>query len=1410
MTQHDADVLGEENPSSEIINSEEFHALLDSTMSRSVTQAIQSAMGLMSANIAQSISSALMNTNAPVTQNVSQPTGKRTLTTGPGRKASCKTHHTQPITSKKLKMGMATPATEAVVTPRKRAQYRAKSVRNWKAAKAALDYSSSESFAEEVSDESDEPDNDIPSEEDIPDNSAEVGLVTLPVPTDTATLLDPQGEPLFDPDNLQHPRSAEWFPADHIAKYIAARVRKPLDKITRNKLRAECPRPTVPDLACDTPEVDPKIAQFLGKSGWKAKKGLDFSLRVCQDKVLDIMGPCAKIFELVETGLSNDTPVDLPTIKGWIQRVICLIGNANTAIATERRKAILLKIEPKLVNMAVTEPGPQAKGLLFGDNFVKELGSFVHTFTALDKAQSNMKRVFQNKVFGGAGRFRGRLPGRGSRGPFRGSRGPTSTRSSFVEHRPASTAFFPQRSRPWQNRGARGSYQSRRPYGKPLTNTIFFPCKSRWQIMPISTPMVRHYLGPLGATDSVRVSHRLCDPSGSVDSTPFDPFFATRSRIGLTRGFKPPLKRCHHCGTSRFRRVPQQPVSGPQKGRWYSPSYQSAPTKCLRRLPTLQNGRHSLFTRPTPPRRLDGEAGPSGRLPDGTYSCCPSTLPQVSVESPNMAIHLSPIRTLISPMVFHEVVETRDEFSTQERRTTDYLFGRLIAYVARQVDTSTAPILDGGHPSSTRIPDQLGKVMSVPISVDGIPGIRHQFNPRVFTPTKVQSEIHSKRDQESFMSTSDHYSTVGSSHRLIGGLHPGNIPRSSSLQGPSTTEDTVPTDWSDIRSFDSYRLQRKGRTIMVVDSHRCLERQGHFRYGTRSYRGVRCQLTRLGRAMRSYLHRWSLVSRRESPSHQLFGTPRRRICDSKFRRKLPQLFHPATTGQHLSGSVHKPPGWHEISESIPSGDRVLEILPGTQHLGEGRTYPGIVQYGCGLELTSPRRFQRLEITSTHFSPTRKPVESFGHRSFCISPQYPAAEVLQLETRPRSVGVGCLSPDMAVIQTLRFPSILSDFSHVNSPASQRRISGPGDSLVGLPTVVPHSAGTIVRHAATSPILVEPHHQLARLSSPIIGHRSASVSSLVGIRGPWFIPGVPCSTLALLEGAWAPGTRQSYRRAWDMWASWCMEHHSDPVSAPVSHILRFLTLLYENGRAYRTINVYRSAISAGHSGFGGFSAGKQLLVCRLLKGIRLARPPVPRYSSLWDVNVILLLFEHWPDNSDLTFQQLSSKLVMLFCLISCKRVSYVRALDVSSRSFTPEGVLFNISRRTKTLITSVFYPSFPHHPKLCPVLCLKEYELRTSVLRDPERPELFLALRKPHRPVATTSLARWVKWVLHSAGVDTSIFGPHSTRGAMASKAFALGCRLEDLLKAADWSRESTFREFYFRAPSHFSDSVIAQL
>ncbi|XP_044141804.1 uncharacterized protein LOC122931813 [Bufo gargarizans] len=110
-------------------------------------------------------------------------------------------------------------------------------------------------------------------------------------------------------------------------------------------------------------------------------------------------------------------------------------------------------------------------------------------------------------------------------------------------------------------------------------------------------------------------------------------------------------------------------------------------------------------------------------------------------------------------------------------------------------------------------------------------------------------------------------------------------------------------------------------------------------------------------------------------------------------------------------------------------------------------------------------------------------------------------------------------------------------------------------------------------------------------------------------------------------------------------------------------------------------------------------------------------------------------HNLQNSDLSLRQLSAKLVTLFCLISCKRVSDVRALDYDARSYTPEGVSFDISRRTKSHIRSVAYPAFPASPSLCPVECLKEYEARTSLHRSREFSHLFLSTIRPFAPVET---------------------------------------------------------------------------
>ena len=107
-------------------------------------------------------------------------------------------------------------------------------------------------------------------------------------------------------------------------------------------------------------------------------------------------------------------------------------------------------------------------------------------------------------------------------------------------------------------------------------------------------------------------------------------------------------------------------------------------------------------------------------------------------------------------------------------------------------------------------------------------------------------------------------------------------------------------------------------------------------------------------------------------------------------------------------------------------------------------------------------------------------------------------------------------------------------------------------------------------------------------------------------------------------------------------------------------------------------------------------------------------------------------------------------------------------------------------------------FKDDADLCPVESLKSYEQRTQRFRScDENNQLFLSFIQPHRPVTSSTLARWIKSLLQLAGVDTTIFSAHSLRGAPTTEALNQGVSVQDILGMADWSQESTFTGFYYR-------------
>ena len=114
-------------------------------------------------------------------------------------------------------------------------------------------------------------------------------------------------------------------------------------------------------------------------------------------------------------------------------------------------------------------------------------------------------------------------------------------------------------------------------------------------------------------------------------------------------------------------------------------------------------------------------------------------------------------------------------------------------------------------------------------------------------------------------------------------------------------------------------------------------------------------------------------------------------------------------------------------------------------------------------------------------------------------------------------------------------------------------------------------------------------------------------MAGVRAEPENSGLSKTVENLITSSRSSGTRYNYNSSWKKFCGWCDRRKINPFQCPVKIILEFLADLFEQGLKYRTINNYRSAISAKHEMVEGKPVGEYRDVCRLMKGINNERPP-----------------------------------------------------------------------------------------------------------------------------------------------------------------------------------------------------------
>ena len=186
------------------------------------------------------------------------------------------------------------------------------------------------------------------------------------------------------------------------------------------------------------------------------------------------------------------------------------------------------------------------------------------------------------------------------------------------------------------------------------------------------------------------------------------------------------------------------------------------------------------------------------------------------------------------------------------------------------------------------------------------------------------------------------------------------------------------------------------------------------------------------------------------------------------------------------------------------------------------------------------------------------------------------------------------------------------------------------------------------------------------------RGSDSDCMAHLRESFASRGLSSETTGLLLSSWRQKTKCSYNYAFSKWADWCKQRDRDPTSGHLEDVINFLAELFGQGYQYRSLNSYRSAISAVHAKIDGHTIGQHPLVVRMLKGVFNERPPMARYLAVWDVGVVLHHLKHLGNNESLSLRLLTLKTVMLLALTRPTRSVDLSNLDIRFRSFTRDGV------------------------------------------------------------------------------------------------------------------------------------------
>ena len=860
---------------------------------------------------------------------------------------------------------------------------------------------------------------------------------------------------------------------------------------------------------------------------------------------------------------------------------------------------------------------------------------------------------------------------------------------------------------------------------------------------------------------------------------------------------------------------------GHRQGQGLHRSSQGEPTH---RLQALQDGGPSHCFSAGQERRLWGDSRHEGLLHALAPKEARPPSHEVHVGGSQVSMLGNAIRSGSCSSTGNKAVPAGSSQTSIHGSSSNRVYRRLLTSVSFLQRGSATGSAYGRSDSPARLRHPSRQVSVGAKPVQGLLGHSGQHKADAVQGTKRKAQVHSQGDlcppAPKRVRWADNQAT---------GLYAGEAqcsPGRSGLSSASPVASPPPSQAVTGRLFlggqgSPRRLFDRGVAV-VAAANAPVERPNHYPQALSDGADDRCQSPGLGWLVEEVRSEGSLSRRSKRLLAGKGGKHEQQWQGTQGCPSLSQSCHQSLSRPHRSSrdrqqghhGLYQPHGG-QVKVSALHGKGALAPLPPTLNpaTGSPQTWQGESQGRQALQVDS--RPHRCATSSFSFSEGRTALGSSHCGSVCQQAQSSSAQVCLLETRSRGNSSGCIH-----VPAQRRKSLLLSSSRLHSQTSP----GSGASAGHCDSHRSRLAGSMApRPSALTAGSSSPSQGAARASSPgsslEIPPLESSLLQDLGIAfqaGP-FPQGYADSALKTQK-------LHTYSTHWKAYKKWCSDTGRHPFissqfsqvteAAALSQLMAFLDFVKPSMKSHGYFANHKSAVCSAFRLLYGFELGLHPLIKNWMFGWAKEMPAQPRHDpgvEPWDVGLIVQYWSTQPANSDLDTATLGLKALSLFAISVYPRVSDLAKLSRDSLRVHATHLryrFFGTKELSAPKFTATQGLSRAQATLVCPVSALHDYVQRTSGAQFLHRDrsgsfdQVFMAMKpvpksSVFKPVGAQTCSRWMKQVMHSAGVSTHWTGG-SIRMAGSSKALDEGEPIDAVMSIGRWTSWSVFKKFYDRS------------